>query len=350
MSTSMKIGIIGTRWGLMHVGGFRGAGAEVVALCGQDPERTRAVAAREGVPLATTDPATLCAACDVVVVASPDALHCAHVQQALAAGCAVLCEKPLARTLAEAEQLWALSAAAGSRCAVSFPYRMLPPLVALHRGLLDRPAVRHIAVTLRSGFIPWTQEDAAEPRLGASGDFGGTSHVIDAALWLMRGVPVRVQALFSGRPAHSVVVHVELSTGGILSLAHLATPDPGLWGTWTLTGAGWEASFAGGYRPEFDGWCIGPARLFESGGGWQELAPEVRPQPGHPEPWAAAHIATARAFLRTLDGQEERDLATFEAGVWVQRILDAALQSERDRRISSLPSRPQRDLGTGDTR
>lgn len=320
----------------MHVGGFRGVGAEVVALCGQDLERTRIVAAREGVPLATTDPATLCAACDVVVVASPDALHCAHVQHALAARCAVLCEKPLTRTLAEAEQLLALSAAAGSRCAVSFPYRMLPPLVALRRCLLDRPAVRHLAVTLRSGFIPWTREDVAEPRLGASGDFGGTSHVIDAALWLMRGVPVRVQALFSGRPAHSVVMHVELSTGGILSLAHLATPDPGLWGTWTLTGTGWEASFAGGYRPELGGWCVGPARLFDKGS-WQEIASEVRPQPGFPEPWAAAHIATARAFLRSLDGQEESDLATFAAGVWVQRILDAALQSEREGRSISLP-------------
>ena len=332
----MRIGIIGTRWGLMHVGGFRGAGAEVVALCGQDPERTRAIAAREGVPLATSDPATLCAACDVVVVASPDALHAAHVACALTAGRPVLCEKPLTRTAAEAEQLLALSAASGLRCAVSFPYRMLPPLVALRRCLLERSPVRQLAVTLRSGFIPMTGEDASVPRLGDSGDFGGASHVIDAAIWLMRDVPVRVQAMFSGRPVHSAVIHVEFSTGGLLSLAHLAALEPGLWGTWSLIGAGWEASFAGGYRPEQKGWCVGPARLFEQGR-WQEFAPELRPQPGLPEPWAAAHLATARAFLQTLAGTEQNNLASCEAGVWTQRVLDAALRSEREHRCVALP-------------
>ena len=51
----VRIGVIGTKWGLMHVGAFRAAGAEVAALCGQNPDNTRAVAAREVIPLATTD-------------------------------------------------------------------------------------------------------------------------------------------------------------------------------------------------------------------------------------------------------------------------------------------------------
>ena len=331
----MRIGIIGTRWGLMHVGGFRGAGAQVVALCGQDLARTRAVAAQEGVALATTDPEALSAACDVVVVASPDALHHAHVASALAAGRAVLCEKPLTRTAEEAEDLLARSTALGLCCAVSFPYRMLPPVVALRTWLRQRPAVRHVSVTLRSGFITTTGEDVSVARLGASGDFGGAAHVIDAALWLMGGVPVRVHAMFSGRPVHSMTLQVELSTKGILNIAHLAVPEPGLWGSWTVVGEGFEATLAGGYRPEQRGWCVGPARLFEQGR-WQELAPAVSPQPGLPEPWAAAHIATAQAFLQTLAGGARGDLATFAAGAWVQRVLKAALSSEQEGRCITL--------------
>ena len=86
----VRIGVIGTKWGLMHVGAFRAAGAEVTALCGRSPDNTRDVAAREGIPLATTDVRELCAAVDAVVVASPDAQHPAHVEAALEAGRAVL--------------------------------------------------------------------------------------------------------------------------------------------------------------------------------------------------------------------------------------------------------------------
>jgi predicted dehydrogenase len=134
----MRIGVIGTKWGLMHVGAFRAAGAEVAALCGKTVEHTREVAAREGIPLATTDVRELCAAVDVVVVASPDALHRAHVVAALDAGRAVLCEKPLARTEEEAQAMVERARASGRLCAVNFPYRMLPPLRALRAWLAGR--------------------------------------------------------------------------------------------------------------------------------------------------------------------------------------------------------------------
>ncbi len=123
----MRIGVIGTNWGLMHVGAFRAAGAEVAALCGQSPEHTREVAAREGIPLATTNVRELCDAVDAVVVASPDALHREHVEAALEAGRAVLCEKPFTRTEEEALALVARARSSRRPCAVNFPYRMLAP-------------------------------------------------------------------------------------------------------------------------------------------------------------------------------------------------------------------------------
>ncbi|MFP2934111.1 Gfo/Idh/MocA family protein, partial [Pyxidicoccus sp. 3LG] len=149
----VRIGVIGTKWGLMHVGAFRAAGAEVAALCGHGLDNTRAVAAREGIPLATTDVRELCAAVDAVVVASPDALHREHVETALDAGRAVYCEKPLCRTVEDAR---ALTARASPRPgAVNFPYRMLPPLRAL-KAWLAQPHPH--------GGSPWPVDAARPPR------------------------------------------------------------------------------------------------------------------------------------------------------------------------------------------
>lgn len=95
---SIRVGVMGTSWGLMHVGAFRRAGAQVVALLGRDAGKTRRIAVREGIGLATTQLQELLDAVDVVVVATPDRLHHAHVVAALERGRHVLCEKPLAFT------------------------------------------------------------------------------------------------------------------------------------------------------------------------------------------------------------------------------------------------------------
>ncbi|QRK13521.1 Gfo/Idh/MocA family oxidoreductase [Archangium violaceum] len=327
----MRIGVIGTKWGLMHVGAFRAAGAEVVALCGQHLEPTREVASREGIPLATTDVRELCAVVDVVVVASPDALHREHVEAAVDAGLAVLCEKPLTLTREDAEALVEKTRRAKRPCVVNFPYRMLPPLRAL-RAWLSEHAAHHLVLTMRNNFVP---TDAREPGAwqGHSADFGGVSHLLDAALWLTGASPTWVQASLSGRPVHTAALHVGLSSGAVLVLTHAASPEPGLHGGWSLLGADWEAGFSGGFIPAREGWCVSPVRCFESGA-WRELAPGLEPRPGGREPWAEAHVETARRFLEMLGEPPEvdLDLASVEEAATVQRILSAAMVSEDDGR------------------
>ncbi|MFP2911419.1 Gfo/Idh/MocA family protein [Pyxidicoccus sp. 3LFB2] len=332
----VRIGVIGTKWGLMHVGAFRAAGAEVAALCGQNPDNTRAVAAREGIPLATTDLRELCAAVDAVVVASPDGVHRAHMEAALSAGRPVLCEKPLTRTVDEARALVAHARSTTSPSAVNFPYRMLPPVRALKAWLAERP-VRHLALTLRNGFA--SDEGDTGPLLGASGDWGGMSHVIDAALWLAGAPPVWVQASLSGRPVHTAALHVGLSTGAVLVLTHAACPEPGIHGGWTLLGRGWEAGFSGGYVPSRGGWCLSPVRGFEHGT-WKDVAPGAEPRPGEREPWAQAHVEGARRFLDVLRGGPRDGLATLEEGATVQEVMAAAMLSEEQGRRVPLESRP----------
>lgn len=356
----MRIGVIGTKWGLMHVGAFRAAGADVTALCGRSADHTRAVAAREGIPLATTDVRELCAAVDAVVVASPDSVHRAHVEAALGAGRPVLCEKPLTRTAEESRALLAHARSATSPLAVNFPYRMLPSVRALKAWLAERP-VRHLALTLRNGFavdegdtsgpLPGASGDprgsahaedgraTARPLLGASGDWGGMSHVIDAALWLAGAAPVWVQASLSGRPVHTAALHVGLSSGAVLVLTHAACPEPGIHGGWTLLGRGWEAGFSGGYVPSREGWCVSPVRGFEHGT-WRDVAPGLEPRPGEREPWAQAHVEGARRFLALLRGEPRDGLATLEDGATVQEVLAAAMVSEETGRRVHLESRP----------
>src|SRR5262249_17458756 len=141
----VRVGIIGTNWGRMHVGGFRGAGVEIAGLCGSDREKTARIAREEGVALATTRVDELCAAVDVVgvvgVAGAPEGRTHAHTGAAGGGGCQGRREKPRtgrtegARALAgRAGEL----AASGRRCAVSFPYRMSPPLVALQGWLEQR--------------------------------------------------------------------------------------------------------------------------------------------------------------------------------------------------------------------
>jgi lactate dehydrogenase-like 2-hydroxyacid dehydrogenase len=120
----------------MHVAAFRAAGAHVTAIAGLDEQKTRAVAVREQIQVATTDLEVLFRAVDAVVVASPDHLHAGHVIAALSAGKHVLCEKPLAGTLEQSTELVrAARASGGLKTAVGFPYRQLPPLLALRLSI-----------------------------------------------------------------------------------------------------------------------------------------------------------------------------------------------------------------------
>ncbi len=323
----MRIGIIGTRWGLMHVGAFRGAGAEVVALCGQDRTRTLHVAAREGIPLATTDVGELCAACDAVVVASPDVLHREHVAAALAEGRPVLCEKPLTRTVEEAEDLLALGARGSPACAVAFATRFLPPLAALRARLPALGPVRQAVATVRSSFAAAQAPGPPGEMMGASGDFGGMSHMVDAVRWLCQGEPRWAQAALSGRPVHSAMLHLRLDSGCVVALSHLAAPAPGIEGRWLLIGDDWQVEWSAGYQPEHSGWCVGPVLLSQDSD-VRELAPRVAPESSGPEPWALAHVETARAFLRLLRTGERGALATLHDGAQVQRVLTAAMRAE----------------------
>ena len=122
------VGIVGTGFiGLVHVEALRRIGAEVIGLVSSSPEAARRKGADTGVP-AYDSLADLLAVPDLtsVHIATPNYLHAPMVEQVLAAGKHVVCEKPLAMNVAEGERLLRLAEEAGVVHAVNFNIRFYP--------------------------------------------------------------------------------------------------------------------------------------------------------------------------------------------------------------------------------
>ena len=121
-------------------------GAQLVAVAAETPEEAAPLAKDCGARVEATAE-SLCRADDIdlVVVATPTYLHAAHVIAAARARKHVFCEKPLARTLADAEAMVRACDEAGVTLAVGHVVRFFPEYrrakELLDAGSLGRPAM-----------------------------------------------------------------------------------------------------------------------------------------------------------------------------------------------------------------
>jgi predicted dehydrogenase len=113
----LKTAVFGTGFmGRVHTEGIRRLGhVEVAAIAASSDRKARQFADELGVERSTGDYHTLLAdpAIDAVHICTPNALHFPMAMDALSAGKHVLCEKPLATSVKEAEQLAAKAAETG---------------------------------------------------------------------------------------------------------------------------------------------------------------------------------------------------------------------------------------------
>jgi predicted dehydrogenase len=189
-----RVGVIGTSWwaDLEHLPGLAArADVEVAALCGRNPERLAALAARFGVPATFTDWREMISrgGLDVLVIATPNSLHHPQAMAAIDAGLHVVCEKPLALDVAQAREMAARAGAAGRKTLTFFTHRAVAAATCVKRlvgeGFLGRPlhvsAEYLTASQLREGKpLAWRMR-RAESGTGALGDIG--SHVVDLVRW-----------------------------------------------------------------------------------------------------------------------------------------------------------------------
>ncbi|HYA67245.1 MAG TPA: Gfo/Idh/MocA family oxidoreductase, partial [Acidimicrobiales bacterium] len=132
--------VVGTGFGCStHVRALRAAGIDVLAVVGRDPERTARRAELFAVPRALTSltEALSIPGVDAVTIATPPLTHAPLALEAIAAGRHVLCEKPFAADMAEAETVLAAAETAGVVHLLGTEFRWDPGQAMLARALAD---------------------------------------------------------------------------------------------------------------------------------------------------------------------------------------------------------------------
>ncbi len=187
----LRIGICGSGITIKHIEGYqRLSGVTVEAIAGPDVERCREVAQRFGIPQVFADYKDMLAlGLDAVSIAVPNAYHAPLTLDALAAGCHVLLEKPLAGTLEDAERI--VSAAANGDRIVMMAYnrRYLANAVAL-RQLIDAGTLGEVYYakagwTRRAGIPGFGGWFTAKALSGGGPLIDLGVHMLDLALYMM---------------------------------------------------------------------------------------------------------------------------------------------------------------------
>ncbi len=127
MSEKLRVGVAGSGVGQAHIRAFQNLPDqfEVVVLCGTQEAKTRDIAAKYNIPRFSTNIGELYRMddLDVIDLCTPSHQHVEQVQQALAAGKHIICEKPVAGSLREVDKLIRAEAASDRRVMPIFQYR-----------------------------------------------------------------------------------------------------------------------------------------------------------------------------------------------------------------------------------
>ncbi len=169
-------------------------GVRVAACCDILEEKAKGFAAEFGIPAVYADYRAMFAAekLDAVAIVTPDAMHAACAIAAAKRGLHILCEKPLATSIADARRMCAAATDAGVINMVNFSYRDSSGLhaaaAAIARGAIGR--VRHVEASYLQSWLvarvwgDWRTTPAFTWRLskrhgslGALGDVG--CHIYD---------------------------------------------------------------------------------------------------------------------------------------------------------------------------
>lgn len=271
---------------------------------------------------------------DAVVVATPTDTHAGLVKRALRAGLPVLCEKPLALDLGQAQEIAAVAGELGTKVAVGHVVRYFPEYSALRdlvvRGDLGAVATAHLVRTNSSPATlrPWYRDP------GRSGglllDMG--VHDVDWCLWALG--PVRRVYAVSRGPAGSEIASVVLRhAGGAIASIDLSWRDSAFQTRAEVCGTEGMASAAGSSRAGFsleraeeDAAGSSPGGLADSAGG---LGARYVPAPSTSQPRPDdPYRRELEAALAWFSGGPP-PLATLEDGLEAMRVTAAASESIR---------------------
>lgn len=203
MARQINVALIGYKFmGKSHSNAYRqvahffpdiGVSPVMKVLCGRDRAGVSAAAAQFGWQEISTDWREVVRRPDVdlIDIVTPGDSHAEIAIAAAAAGKHVFCEKPLANTVAEAEQMVEAVQKAGVRTMVAFNYRRVPA-VAYARRLIDEGRIGRIYHFRARYLQDWIMDpnfplvwrlDKKAAGSGPLGDLG--AHIIDLARYLV---------------------------------------------------------------------------------------------------------------------------------------------------------------------
>jgi predicted dehydrogenase len=233
--TNPRLGFLGVGWiGRHRMAAIVDSGMAQVAAIADTSAAQRDEAARvaPGAALLGTLDELLSADLDGIVIATPSALHADQAIAAAERGIAVFCQKPLARTAAEARRVIDAARQANVLLGVDLSYRYTVGMRRI-RDLVRAGAlgeVYAVDAVFHNAYGP-DKSWCRDPELSGGGcliDLG--THLVDLALWTLdfprvtgttgrlfaRGVPVRAGAVAVEDYAEA---RLDLHTGGVVRLA-----------------------------------------------------------------------------------------------------------------------------------
>jgi len=346
----VRIAIIGTGFGQQaQIPGFRVIeGGEVVAICSGRQERAEAVAREYDIPYAFSDYAEMLdrVRIDLVSIVTPVYLHHPMTMAALAKGCDVLCEKPLAFNMLEAREMWECATSAGVVHMIDHELRFNPTRMKIAQLLQDGYVGRVNTVHMQTvtGFRAdpnrtwdwWSQKSRGGGALAA-----GASHLVDLLRWWVGEI-----TMVSGQ-LHTFVKQRPDAQGRLQAVdvddqcAFMAEFESGAHANVFISNV---ARYVTGNQIEIHGTEGGLVldrhdRLWGMRTGQKQPAELTVPDPVAvmpgiaPNVWAQSFAHLARELVAAI--QERRKPtrgATFYDGLRCQQVLDAVRRSWDERR------------------
>ena len=188
----MRVGIIGTNFGRQLMApAFEGAGFDVVEVVSPRDDAACDALMRSRV--------------DIVSVHSPPFLHLRHVERALEAGKAVLCDKPFGINAHEAKTMTRMAREAGSLNVVNFEFRFAAIRQEL-KAIIDHGAIGTPEQLLWHNFSSQARHPVRpfswmyDRSLGGGWLRAWGAHAIDTVTWLFGPVVARDSRFFRSIP------------------------------------------------------------------------------------------------------------------------------------------------------
>jgi predicted dehydrogenase len=319
--------------------------ARVVALVDPDPGRAAALGRHFPAARAFATPAEAFGreVADLTIIASPPSLHAAHAVAACAAGSHVLCEKPMAASVDDAERMVAAARAARRVLAVGMTRRMYPNL-AEARSLIASGVLgdRLNFVYREGGVYGWPVSTDFPFRRSTAG--GGVlvdkgTHVLDflAALF---GEPVPAAYADDGHG------------DGVETNCRIGLVFPGATGTAQLS---WSQPLVNGFQVAGSAgqmtlhpWRLDAVRWRRNGGAWETRVSgtawprDLRRESRREKPWThgeCVYYQLVQVLRAVVHG--EAVPVTGEEGLAVMKAIQACYRLATPLRLSWLTEAEQ---------